>query len=74
MNDPELIEEVTKAAFKTKSEEFRIEALRILHEVDYPVASTLLHFGYDSTLYGVRSNQKVAWVFASRLCKPSRHW
>ncbi len=43
-NDAEFVEAVTFAAFRSKSERLKIEALRLLHGVDWPTASVLLHF------------------------------
>jgi hypothetical protein len=43
-NSPSEVEEITKLAFAAKSERVRIEALRLLHGVNYPTASVILHF------------------------------
>lgn len=44
-NSEELIQTVTQAAFSTSCEQFRIEVLKLLKGVNFPVASALLHFG-----------------------------
>lgn len=43
-NDREFVEEVTRAAFGTRNERFRIESLLLLDGVAWPMASVILHF------------------------------
>ena len=43
-NDADYVEEVTRAAFGSKNERFKIDALRLLSGVEWPTASVLLHF------------------------------
>jgi hypothetical protein len=43
-NDAEFVEEVTGKALQSKHERFRVEALRMLNGVDWPMASVILHF------------------------------
>lgn len=43
-NSKEYIEEITKIAFTTKSDQLRIEILTLLNGVGWPTASTILHF------------------------------
>lgn len=38
------VREITQVAFAAKCERVRIEALRLLHGVNYPTASVILHF------------------------------
>ena len=53
-NDEKFIQETTQVAFSPKtSERLRIEILRLLKGVDYPVASTILHFGYNPKKYPI---------------------
>lgn len=52
-NSSDFVEAATKASFSTNCEEFRIESLRLLNGVDFPVASTILHFGFDATQYPI---------------------
>jgi hypothetical protein len=48
-NSRALVEEVTRISFeKGRSEKVRIEILTILSGVNYPVASTLLHFAFPN--------------------------
>lgn len=42
-NDAEFVEEVTGRALQSKHERFRVEALRLLDGVDWPMASVVLH-------------------------------
>jgi hypothetical protein len=44
-NPPGFVKTVTRAAFATSDERFRIEALTLLDGVSWPTASVLLHFG-----------------------------
>lgn len=39
------IKEITSIAFKTRNEKLKIEILLVLNGVNWPTASTLLHFG-----------------------------
>lgn len=48
-NSVEYIIAVTRAAFASSSERFRIEALTLLDGVAWPTASVILHFAKDST-------------------------
>jgi hypothetical protein len=43
-NQPDFIREVTKCAFGTSNERLMIEALTLLHGVNWPTASTILHW------------------------------
>ncbi len=43
-NRKEFVEAATLAAFHSKSERFKVEALRLLGGVDWPTASVILHF------------------------------
>jgi hypothetical protein len=43
-NTPDEIRVVTQAAFATKDEALKMDLLRLLHGVEWPTASTLLHF------------------------------
>lgn len=52
-NDAAFVESVTKTAFSTNNERLRIEVLTLLSGVQYPVASTILHFGYDGSKYPI---------------------
>ena len=45
-NDDLTVKEITKFSFKTKSEKARIKSLLALKGVDWPVASTILHFPF----------------------------
>ncbi len=45
-NSPDLIKEISRVAFQTKSEQLRIEILTLLKGVNWPTASALLHFGH----------------------------
>lgn len=42
-NMESFIEEVTRIALNTKEERLRIDILRLMHGVDYPTASVILH-------------------------------
>lgn len=46
-NDADFVEEVTGKALQSKHERFRVEALRLLTGVDWPMASVILHFCHD---------------------------
>lgn len=46
-NHEDDIREITKFALQTTSERARIESLRILEGVDWPMASVILHFFHD---------------------------
>ncbi len=46
-NSAALVEEATHVALTTECEEMRIMAPQILKGVSWPVASVILHFGYD---------------------------
>lgn len=46
-NDAGFVEEVTSRALQSKDERFRVEALRLLNGVDWPMASVILHFCHD---------------------------
>ncbi|MDE3059382.1 MAG: hypothetical protein KGJ06_00035 [Pseudomonadota bacterium] len=49
-NDDDFVRDITRASFNKRSgEKFRIEVLTLLQGVHYPVASALLHVGYDDT-------------------------
>ena len=43
-NEEEYVEAVTHAAFASKDERFKMDALRLLSGVEWPTASVLLHF------------------------------
>lgn len=45
-NDEPFLREVTAIALAAKDERIRIEILTLLHGVDWPTASVLLHFGH----------------------------
>jgi len=45
-NPPEFVEAVTSVALSTPNERLRIEILTLLHGVNWPSASVLLHFGH----------------------------
>jgi hypothetical protein len=47
-NNDKTVREITSFSFKTKSEKARIESLRILNGVSYPVASAILHFAFPN--------------------------
>ncbi|MBK8046502.1 MAG: hypothetical protein IPK16_04825 [Anaerolineales bacterium] len=47
-NDEAFVEAVTHTALTTKHERLRIEVLTLLSGVQWPVASAILHFGYDN--------------------------
>lgn len=44
LNSPSLVEEATRIALSCEDEKLRIETLLILKGVNYPTASTILHF------------------------------
>ena len=44
-NDEQAVRTITKAAFATSDEALKMDLLRVLHGVEWPTASTLLHFG-----------------------------
>lgn len=46
-NPADFVEEVTRTALSTNNERLRIEVLVLLHGVNWPSASVLLHFGYE---------------------------
>jgi len=46
-NPAEYVEAITRVALSTPNERLRIEILRLLHGVDWPTASVLLHFGHS---------------------------
>lgn len=46
-NEPPVVEEVTALALNSKSERIRIGVLRLLHGVEWPTASVLLHLGHS---------------------------
>ena len=52
-NESEFVEEVTKISFNAQTERLKIEVLRLLNGVDYPVASAILHFGCDPAKYPI---------------------
>jgi len=56
-NDEDFVEEVSRVSLSTTNEQLRIEALTLLHGVDYPVASSILHlvFGNDHPIQDVRA-------------------
>jgi hypothetical protein len=43
-NSPAFVREVTRAALASREPRFKVEVLRLLDGVDWPTASTLLHF------------------------------
>ena len=43
-NDPSFVIDVTKTALHTQNEQFRIEVLRLLKGVNWPMASVILHW------------------------------
>lgn len=45
-NDDLTVREITQFSLATKSEKARIETLRVLNGVSYPVASVILHFAF----------------------------
>jgi len=45
-NTEEEVKEITRIAMDTKCERLRIEVLRLLHGVDWPTASVLLHIAH----------------------------
>lgn len=47
-NTDDFIREVTRTALSTNCEKLRIEALTLLNGVSWPVASAILHFGFDN--------------------------
>jgi hypothetical protein len=47
-NSEEYIEEITRVALSTPSEQLRIEVLTLLRGVSWPTASAILHFGWDN--------------------------
>jgi hypothetical protein len=47
-NSEDFIREVTKTALSSKSENLRIEVLTLLRGVSWPVASAILHFGFEN--------------------------
>ena len=47
-NSADFVEEVTRIALSTNNERLRIEVLVLLHGVNWPSASVLLHFGYEN--------------------------
>ena len=47
LNTPEFIESVSKVALSTSNERLRVEIWTLLHGVDWPTASTLLHWLHD---------------------------
>ena len=46
-NDADFVEEVTGKALQSKDERFRVEVLRLLTGVAWPMASVILHFCHD---------------------------
>src|SRR5262245_16693699 len=46
-NSPEYVRVVTEAAFGSKNEQFKIEALTLLNGIQWPTASVILHFATD---------------------------
>jgi len=46
-NDASFVEEVTGNALQSKDERFRVEVLRLLTGVGWPMASVILHFCHD---------------------------
>jgi len=48
-NEEGFIKVVTRTAFSTGNERFRIVSLAALKGVDWPTASAILHFGYPDT-------------------------
>ncbi len=44
-NDPGFIKEITRIALSSNNERLKIEILTLLHGVDWPSASVILHFG-----------------------------
>jgi hypothetical protein len=47
-NGDDFLESVTKIALRTSCEELRISILTLLHGVDWPTSSVILHFGHDN--------------------------
>lgn len=47
-NAEDFVEEVTRTALATQNEQLRIEVLTLLCGVGWPVASVILHFGYEN--------------------------
>src|SRR5947207_9326553 len=45
-NSPDMVEETTRAAFATTSEELRLRVLTLLYAVGWSVASAILHLGH----------------------------
>jgi hypothetical protein len=45
-NEENFVKEVTRIALTSPNERLRIEVLTLLRGVDWPTASTILHFGY----------------------------
>jgi hypothetical protein len=56
-NDAAFVEEVTGRALQSKNERFKVESLRLLNGVDWPVASVVLHFcqGYQYPILDYRA-------------------
>jgi len=46
-NPADYVEAITRVALSTPNERLRIEVLRLLHGVNWPSASVLLHFGHQ---------------------------
>lgn len=62
-NSPEVIEEITHFALTAKTEEARVEILRTLKGVDYPVASAILHFAFPDqySIIDFRAIDSLEW-------------
>jgi len=81
-NNDSIIKEITRFSFSTKSEEARIESLRILKGVEYPVASAILHFAFPQKYpimdfrviwsLGWEKPQKYDFNFWQNYCKKTR--
>jgi hypothetical protein len=48
-NTPEEVQEISRIALTSKIERIRVESLRLLHGVNYPTASVVLHFFHEDS-------------------------
>lgn len=73
-NDDAFVKEITKIAFSSgTSERLRIEILRLLKGVNYPVASALLHFGLSSEKYPIIDFRALWSLYAMNKIKYDFH-
>jgi len=75
-NSPEFVEEATRFALSAKTEEARVEVLRTLKGVDYPVASVILHFAFPDqySILDFRAIESLGWDAPKHQAYDFQYW